>query len=160
MTFGKTPTSVNGKVGNKTVSKRKKLAAVSAVLGMIIGIGVTSAVGGGVYYAFQEQADLFSSSSQVEIRNLNAVRSDSTLTLTGNIKNVGSTSISGIEINSISTGENFIVEDVAGCKDDSGNTVNCLNVKIGTVHTYFYGPNKDTTTTIDTSNSGTASIGL
>lgn len=111
-------------VGNRKET-RKKLAAVSAVLGMIIGIGVTAAVGGGVYYAFQEQADLFSSSSQIEIRNLSAVRNGDTLTITANIKNAGSTAITNLQINEINTGEEFVIfrDSVA-----SGNN---LKAKIG-----------------------------
>ncbi len=92
-------------------TKRKKLLAVSAVLGMVIGIGITASVGGGVYYAFQEQADLFSTSTQLEIRNVNAIRNGDTLSITANIKNAGSTSVTDIFINEISTGDSFKITD-------------------------------------------------
>ena len=72
---------------------------------MVIGIGITSAVGGGVYFTYQEQADLFRTSSLVEIRNLNALVKGDVLTVTGNLKNVGSTSITELTIASISAGQ-------------------------------------------------------
>lgn len=123
--------------GKENVTGTKRTVAVSAVLGMIIGIGITAAVGGGVYYIFQEQADLFSSSSQIEIRNLNAVLVEDhagtdTLRVTANIKNVGSTSIGSIEINNISAGR-LTITDVEECKHGGDNPTvgNCIEIHIG-----------------------------
>ena len=104
-------------VGNK---KRRKLAAVSAVLGMIIAIGLTAAVGGGVYYTFQEQADLFSSSSQLEVKNFNAIRTDDTLRISANIKNIGSTAVGDMTVGSIISGNNFAFERTGENSDGDG----------------------------------------
>ena len=88
---------------------RKRMLAMSAILGMVIGLGLTAAVGGGVYYIYQDQADVFSSSAQVEVRNLNAIRSGDTLTITANVKNVGSTALTGIYLADVRTGNDFSI---------------------------------------------------
>ena len=125
-------------ISKKTTQKTRRLLAVSAVLGMVIGIGLTAAVGGGVYYAYQQQADLFATSSQLEVRNLNAVRSGDTLTITANIKNVGSTSITNLAINEISTGENFRIYDSTSTDDrlnvESLTKVGLAGVSDGTTY--------------------------
>lgn len=110
---------------------QRKVAAVSAVLGMIIGIGITAAVGGGVYYTFQEQADLFATGSNIEVRNISVLRDGDTLSVTGTLKNIGQTSISEITIDSISVSDlnlsqnaNYIIETDGGetfCVDSSRN---------------------------------------
>ena len=133
---------MNGLTTNRrnrlAANKRKRVAAVSVLLGMLIAIGITVALGAMMYYLFQDQADLFASSSQIEIRNLNAVRAGDTLTITGNIKNVGSTSITNIKINEIISGDGFrIYDDVTNdCKLDfeSGddNDIEGIDPKIPT----------------------------
>ena len=95
-------------LSRKTTYKKRRLLAVSAVLGMLIGIGLTAAVGDGVYYAYQQRADLFAT-SQLEVRNLNAIRAGDILTVTGNMKNVGFTSITNIQLNEISVGDKFVI---------------------------------------------------
>ena len=90
-------------------TRRKRTLAVSAVLGMVIGLGITAAVGAGVYYTYQEQADLFSTSAQIEVRNLNAIRSGDTLTITANVKNVGSTALTDVYLANIGAGGEFSI---------------------------------------------------
>ena len=82
-------------------SRKKKIAALSAIFGIIIGLGVTAAAGGTLYFTFQSQTDPFTASSAVELRNLNVVRDDDTLTVTGVLKNSGQTSISRLWIDNM-----------------------------------------------------------
>ncbi len=97
---------------NSTHTSRRKKLAVSSLLGIVIGIGITAAIGGSVFYLFQTQADLFSTSSNVEVRNLSALRSGDMLTISGNVKNVGSTSITNLYISEITTGNDFMIKSV------------------------------------------------
>ena len=101
------------------MTRRKKLLAMSAILGMVIGLGLTAAVGGGLYYIYQEQADLFSTSAQIEVRNLNALRSGDTLTITANVKNVGSTALTDVYLFEARTGDAFSITT----SDPSGHVV-------------------------------------
>ena len=82
-------------------SGKKKIVALSAIFGIIIGLGVTAAAGGTLYFTFQSQTDPFTASSAVELRNLNVVRDDDTLTVTGVLKNSGQTSISRLWIDNL-----------------------------------------------------------
>ena len=111
--------------------QRKRKTGLENVLGtialMALVIGGVSVVG----YLFTQQSDLFSASSIIEIKNLNAIRSGDELRITANVKNIGTTSISGIEINRITVGEKFSMSD----QDCTGG--DCLMVKIGTDNTWF-----------------------
>ena len=82
-------------------SRNKKIAALSAIFGIIIGLGVTAAAGGTLMFAFQSQTDPFTASSSVELRNLNVVRDGDTLTVSGVLKNSGQTSISRLWIDNL-----------------------------------------------------------
>ena len=82
-------------------SGKKKIVALSAIFGIIIGLGVTAAAGGTLYFTFQSQTDPFTASSAVELRNLNVVRDGDTLTVTGVLKNSGQTSISRLWIDNM-----------------------------------------------------------
>ena len=94
--FGRRPTaSCSG------WSRKKKIVALSAIFGIIIGLGVTAAAGGTLYFTFQSQTDPFTASSAVELRNLNVVRDGDTLTVTGVLKNSGQTSISRLWIDNM-----------------------------------------------------------
>ena len=102
------PSSSKGMFGGKRPtapssfwSRRKKIAALSAIFGIIIGLGVTAAAGGTLYFTFQSQTDPFTASSAVELRNLNVVRDGDTLTVTGVLKNSGQTSISRLWIDNM-----------------------------------------------------------
>ena len=86
-------------------SRKKKIAALSAIFGIIIGLGVTAAAGGTLYFTFQSQTDPFTASSAVELRNLNVVRDDDTLTVTGVLKNSGQTSISRLWIDNLAVSD-------------------------------------------------------
>ena len=99
-----------------TIQRRqlRKLPAVSAILGMVIGIGITAALGGGVYYVYQEQADLFSTGSNIEVRNVSVLRTSDGLSITGTMKNIGATSISKITIEEIRVSDLRIIQDADG----------------------------------------------
>lgn len=84
-----------------TWTRKRKAVALSAIFGIIIGLGVTAAAGGTLYFTFQSQTDPFTASSAVELRNLNVVRDDNTLTVTGVLKNSGQTSISRLWIDNM-----------------------------------------------------------
>ena len=86
-------------------SRNRKIVALSAIFGIIIGLGVTAAAGGTLYFTFQSQTDPFTASSAVELRNLNVVRDDDTLTVTGVLKNSGQTSISRLWIDNLAVSE-------------------------------------------------------
>ena len=75
--------------------------ALSAIVGVFITIGITVAAGGTLYYTFTSQTDPFTTSSAVEVRNLNAVNSNDELRITATLKNSGQTSITKVIIDSI-----------------------------------------------------------
>ena len=116
------------------MTHRNKSVALSAILGMVIGLGLTGAAGGGLYYVFQEQSDLFATSSNVEIKNLNAIQRGGELTITANLKNVGSTSITDVHLSELTSGEKYKISytdgaDATDCKYKFGNTG--LNISPG-----------------------------
>ena len=84
-----------------TKTQRRRLVALSSIVGIMIGIGITVAAGGTLFYTFQSQTDPFTTSSSLEVRNLNAILKDDTLTLTATVKNSGQTSITEVFIDSI-----------------------------------------------------------
>ena len=92
----------------KTVNRQRQTAGVSAVLGIVIGIAITAAVGVGVYSIYQEQSDVFTISNAIEVRNLHADVKGDTLSITANIINRG-TDITGLTVQSIRAGE-FLLE--------------------------------------------------
>ena len=91
----------SGQRKRKTWTRKRKAVALSAIFGIIIGLGVTAAAGGTLYFTFQSQTDPFTASSAVELRNLNVVRDGDTLTVTGVLKNSGQTSISRLWIDNM-----------------------------------------------------------
>ena len=108
-------------------SRKKKIVALSAIFGIIIGLGVTAAAGGTLYFTFQSQTDPFTASSAIELRNLNVVRDDDTLTVTGVLKNSGQTSISRLWIDNLAVSqiEAFQVLDNVG--DNQGGDPTTTN---------------------------------
>ena len=88
-----------------TKQQRRKLVALSAIVGTLIAVGVTAVAGGGLYYAFQSQTDPFTTSSSMDVRNLNAVLDDNTLKVTATLKNSGQTSLTTVYIDSISVSD-------------------------------------------------------
>ena len=102
-------------------TRRKKITALSAIFGIIIGLGVTAAAGGTLMFTFQSQTDPFTAGSAIELRNLNAVRDDDTLTITGVLKNSGQTSISRLWIDNLAVSdiEAFQVRDALSITGDN-----------------------------------------
>ena len=106
-----------------TKTQRRRLVALSSIVGIMIGIGITVAAGGTLFYTFQSQTDPFTTSSSLEVRNLNAVLNGDTLKLTATVKNSGQTSITAIFIDSISVSKVKIGQN--------GDDKNVLNVAVG-----------------------------
>ena len=94
-----------------TKTQRKRLVALSAIVGVFITIGITVAAGGTLFYTFTSQTDPFTSSSSLEVRNLNAVLDDDTLRVTATIKNSGQTSLTSVFIDTISVTDITITQD-------------------------------------------------
>ncbi len=90
---------------------RRRKPAVANILGLIIGIALVASVGGVVYYMFYEQADIITTTSNLEIRNLNAIRTDNTLTVTANMRNMGTAVIGDVHLNEITVGSKFSIQD-------------------------------------------------
>ena len=103
-----------------TKTQRRRLVALSSIVGIMIGIGITVAAGGTLFYTFQSQTDPFTTSSSLEVRNLNAVLDDNTLRLTATVKNSGQTSITQVFIDSITVSDVTIKQDAAGILDVEG----------------------------------------
>ena len=112
-----------------TKTQRRRLVALSSIVGIMIGISITVTAGGTLFYTFQSQTDQFATSSSIEIRNLNAVLKDDTLKLTANVKNTGQASITAIFIDSITVSEISIEQDEYGIltltDSDSDDTDYC-----------------------------------
>ena len=103
-----------------TKTQRRRLVALSSIVGIMIGIGITVAAGGTLFYTFQSQTDPFTTSSSLEVRNLNAVLDDDTLRLTATVKNSGQTSITQVFIDSITVSDITVKQDAAGILDVGG----------------------------------------
>ena len=93
------------KTQTQTKSKRRKIIALSAIIGVMIAAGITVAAGGTLFYTFQSQTDPFTTSSAVEVRNLNAVLDDNELRVTATLKNSGQTSLTSVYIDSITVSD-------------------------------------------------------
>ena len=104
-----------------TKSDRRKIIALSSIVGIMIGIGITVAAGGTLFYTFQSQTDPFTTSSSLEVRNLNAVLDDDTLRLTATVKNSGQTSITEVFIDSITVSDLKIKQTGVGILNVEGS---------------------------------------
>ena len=104
-----------------TKSDRRKIIALSSIVGIMIGIGITVAAGGTLFYTFQSQTDPFTTSSSLEVRNLNAVLDDDTLRLTATVKNSGQTSITEVYIDSITVSDLTIKQNSVGILNVDGD---------------------------------------
>ena len=100
-----------------TKIQRRRLVALSSIVGIMIGIGITVAAGGTLFYTFQSQTDPFTTSSSLEVRNLNAILDDNELRITATVKNSGQTSITAIFIDTITVSEISIEQDEYGVPD-------------------------------------------
>ena len=78
-----------------------KTPALSAIVGIIIGVGVTAAAGSTLYYTFESQTDPFKSSSALDVRNLSVVKDEDLLRITATLRNNGQTRIDQITIDKI-----------------------------------------------------------
>ena len=103
-----------------TKTQRRRLVALSSIVGIMIGIGITVAAGGTLFYTFQSQTDPFTTSSSLEVRNLNAVLKDDILQLTATVKNSGQTSITSLFIESVSVTDLTISQDKYGILEVKG----------------------------------------
>ena len=56
--------------------QRQRLPGLSAIVGIIIGVGVTAAAGSTLYYTFESQTDPFKSGSALDVRNLSVVKDE------------------------------------------------------------------------------------
>ncbi|MYH03893.1 MAG: hypothetical protein F4140_03335 [Cenarchaeum sp. SB0675_bin_21] len=77
------------------------IPALSAIVGIIIGVGVTAAAGSTLYHTFESQTDPFKSSSALDVRNLNAGKYNVLLRITATLRNNGQTRIDEITIDKI-----------------------------------------------------------
>ena len=102
-----------------TKTQRRRLVALSSIVGIMIGIGITVAAGGTLFYTFQSQTDPFTTSSSIEVRNLNAVLKADTLSVTATVKNSGQTSITNVFVNEITVSDITFKQDAT----DGGGTL-------------------------------------
>ncbi|ABK77309.1 hypothetical protein CENSYa_0676 [Cenarchaeum symbiosum A] len=112
-----------------------KSAGLSAIFGMIIGLGITGAAAGGLYYTFTSQVDPFTSASSIDVRNLNAIRDGDELIITATIKNTGTTSISEVLIEDIRVSDLAISQDGDRrimVSDGAGTRFFCTGLASGT----------------------------
>ena len=91
-------------------SARRKVG-ISAIAGMLIGLGITAAAAPAVYFAFQENFSQFTEFAALDVQNLNAARDGDRLVVTATIKNVGSTSISSIILEELSVDDLRLQQD-------------------------------------------------
>lgn len=99
-------------------TQRQKMPALSAIVGIIIGVGVTAAAGSTLYYTFESQTDPFKSSSALDVRNLSAVKDEDLLRITATLRNNGQTRIDEITIDKI------LVSDITISQNAVNSAVN------------------------------------
>ena len=109
---------------------RQRLPGLSAIVGIIIGVGVTAAAGSTLYYTFESQTDPFKSGSALDVRNLSVVKDEDLLRITATLRNNGQTRIdevtidkilvSNVEIYQNSTGNNQVALKVDGTDQGHG----------------------------------------
>ena len=94
----------------------KKMPALSAIVGIIIGVGVTAAAGSTLYYTFESQTDPFKSSSALDVRNLSAVKDEDLLRITATLRNNGQTRIDEVTIDKILVSGVELFQNATGSK--------------------------------------------
>ena len=114
---------------------RQRLPGLSAIVGIIIGVGVTAAAGSTLYYTFESQTDPFKSGSALDVRNLSVVKDEDLLRITATLRNNGQTRIDEVTIDKI------LVSNVEIFQNSTGNNQVALNVdgtdqNHGTEYTY------------------------
>ena len=112
----------------------RSIPALSAIVGIIIGVGVTAAAGSTLYYTFESQTDPFKSSSALDVRNLSVVKDEDLLRITATLRNNGQTRIDHITIDKI------LVSNIEISQDSSSIVtldVNGVNQTHNTHYTYM-----------------------
>lgn len=100
---------------------RKEMPALSSIVGIIIGVGVTAAAGSTLYYTFESQTDPFKSSSALDVRNLSVVKDEDLLRITATLRNNGQTRIDEITVDKI------LVSDISIFQNSTGsNKINLM----------------------------------
>lgn len=100
----------------------RRAPALSAIVGIIIGVGVTAAAGSTLYYTFESQTDPFKSSSALDVRNLSVVKDEDLLRITATLRNNGQTRIDEVTVDKIlvsdieifQTGASIVKLDIDG----------------------------------------------
>ena len=93
---------------------RQRLPGLSAIVGIIIGVGVTAAAGSTLYYTFESQTDPFKSGSALDVRNLSVVKDEDLLRITATLRNNGQTRIDEVTIDKILVSNVEISQNSAG----------------------------------------------
>lgn len=113
-------------------TRKPKMPALSAIVGIIIGVGVTAAAGSTLYYTFESQTDPFKSSSALDVRNLSAVKDEDLLRVTATLRNNGQTRIDEVTVDKILVSEIAIFQNSTG-----SNEINLMiNSSLVTAPTY------------------------
>ena len=102
---------------------RQRLPGLSAIVGIIIGVGVTAAAGSTLYYTFESQTDPFKSGSALDVRNLSVVKDEDLLRITATLRNNGQTRIDEVTIDKILVSSVEISQRLA-------NNNNQVNLKV------------------------------
>ena len=103
--------------------QRQRLPGLSAIVGIIIGVGVTAAAGSTLYYTFESQTDPFKSGSALDVRNLSVVKDEDLLRITATLRNNGQTRIDEVTIDKILVSNVEISQNFTGNKQ-VGLTIN------------------------------------
>lgn len=98
-------------------TRKPKMPALSAIVGIIIGVGVTAAAGSTLYYTFESQTDPFKSSSALDVRNLSAVKDEDLLRVTATLRNNGQTRIDEVTVDKILVSEIAIFQNSTGSNE-------------------------------------------
>lgn len=93
---------------------RKRVPALSAIVGIIIGVGVTAAAGSTLYYTFESQTDPFKSGSALDVRNLSVVKDEDLLRITATLRNNGQTRIDAVTVDKILVSDMEIFQNRTG----------------------------------------------
>lgn len=116
-------------------TQRQRLPGLSAIVGIIIGVGVTAAAGSTLYYTFESQTDPFKSGSALDVRNLSVVKDEDLLRITATLRNNGQTRIDEVTIDKILVSDVEISQNFTGNKQ-VGLTVNGNNQAAGSDYAY------------------------
>lgn len=94
------------------------------IFGAIVVLGIVAATAGGLFYAFTSGTDPFTSSTSLDVRNLNALHDDDRLSITATLKNSGQTAVTSVYIDSITVSGITIDQDITGGNEDGEVDIN------------------------------------